>query len=105
MKTITDGKIQVKERTLIPYDIEGKLEDIIIMLQDWETEGGWEGIECESIGYDGAVECYLYKHRPETDGEYNIRMKEMEKQKEKELKKREKRRQQYEALKKEFGDT
>ena len=105
MKIIADGKIQVKEKTLIPYDIEGKLQDIIAMLQDWEIEGGWEGIECESIGYDGAVEYYLYKHRPETDDEYNNRMKEMEKQKQKELKAQEKRRQQYEVLKKEFGGT
>ena len=102
---IEEPRIQVKERTPIPYDIEGKLEDIITMLQDWKTEGGWEGIKCESISYDGAVEYYLYKHRLETDEEYGSRMKRLQKQKEKEKKEREKRRQQYEALKKEFGDT
>ncbi len=100
-----ESRIQVKEKSLIPYDIEGKLEDIIAMLQDWKTEGGWDGIQCEPIGYDGAVEYYLYKHRQETDEEYEARMKRLQKQKEKEQKEREKRRQQYEALKKEFGDT
>lgn len=48
---------------------------------------------------------YLYKHREENDKEYAKRMKELEKQKEQEVKAKDKRRQDYERLKKEFEDT
>jgi hypothetical protein len=100
------NRIQVKETTLIDsYSFEGKLEEIIEMLQDWKNEGEWEGIVIESIGYDGAVEYYLYKHRLETDKEYEKRMKLLEEENRKKVKEKEKRRIQYEMLKKEFGDT
>jgi wyosine [tRNA(Phe)-imidazoG37] synthetase (radical SAM superfamily) len=100
------NRIQVKETTLIDrYIFEGKLEEIIEMLQDWKNEGEWEGVEVKSIGYDGAVEYYLYKHRPETDEEYDKRMKLLEKENRQKVKEKEKRRIQYEMLKKEFEDT
>jgi hypothetical protein len=97
-------KIQVRETLRFDDIFYGKLEYIIEMLQDWKTEGNWEGIDIQSIGYDGAVEYYLYKHRLETDKEYEKRMKELEKQKDKELKQKEKRRKEYLKLKKEFGN-
>jgi hypothetical protein len=73
------NRIQVKETTSIDrYSFEGKLEEIIEMLQDWKNEGEWEGIV---IDYDDDETSYqLYKHRPETDEEYDKRMKEIEKQ-------------------------
>lgn len=94
-------RIQVQERKRYWGDFEGSLESIISSLQS-DLDDGWEGIEVESIGYDGAVEYYLYKHRPETDKEYEKRMKQLEKEKEQKLKAKEKRRKEYEKLKKEF---
>ena len=97
-------RIQVKETERYWGDFEGSLESIISSLQS-DLDDGWEGIEVESIGYDGAVEYYLYKHRLETDKEYEKRMKLLEKEKEQKLKQKEKRRKEYEKLKKEFEDT
>jgi Tfp pilus assembly ATPase PilU len=95
------NRIQVKETTLIDrYIFEGKLEEIIEMLQDWKNEGEWEGIV---IDYDDETSYQLYKHREETDKEYDRRMKEM--QKAENLKAKERRRKEYEKLKKEFEDT
>ena len=94
-------KIQVRETIRLWEDFEGPLEGIISTLQS-NRDDGWEGIDAESIGYDGAVEYYLYRHRLETDKEYEKRMKELEKEKEKKLKAKDKRRMQYEKLKKEF---
>jgi hypothetical protein len=97
-------KIQVRETKWVwGGDFEGPLASIISSLQS-DLDDGWEGIEVQSIGYDGAVEYYLYKHRLETDKEYEKRMKELEKQKEKELKQKEKRRKEYLKLKKEFDN-
>jgi hypothetical protein len=98
------AKIQVKETRRYWGDFEGSLESIISSLQS-DLDDGWEGIEVESIGYDGAVEYYLYKHRLETDKEYEKRMKLLEKEKEKQLKAKERRRKEYEKLRKEFEDT
>jgi hypothetical protein len=96
-------KIQVKETIRLWEDFEGPLESIISTLQS-NLDDGWEGIDVESIGYDGAVEYYLYRHRLETDKEYEKRMKELEKERERKLKAKEERRLQYEKLKAEFGD-
>ena len=75
------------------YSFEGKLEDIIEMLQDWKNEGEWEGIEfIDDCGHQ------LYKHREETDVEVERRTKAEEYDKEN-------RRKQYEKLRKEFEDT
>jgi hypothetical protein len=100
---MTNNKIKVKETVRIDAPFDGKLKDIISQLQDWMTEGEWEGIVEEPYSYDGAVEYYLYKFREETDQEYEKRMEELERQKIKELKAKEKRRKEYEKLKKEFG--
>ena len=99
------NRIQVKETEKYYGDFEGSLESIISQLQS-ELDEGWEGIEMASDqwSYDHEFH-YLYKHRPETDKEYEKRMKGIEKKKAEELKAKERRRKEYEKLKKEFEDT
>jgi hypothetical protein len=77
---MTIKRIQVKETQRYWGDFDGPLDSIIASLQR-ELDAGWEGIEVEHYGYDGAVEYYLYKHREENDKEYNKRMKQLEKEK------------------------
>ena len=101
------NRIQVKETEKYYGDFEGSLESIIYQLQS-ELDAGWEGIEMKyerDYGdcHDHEV-SYLYKHRPETDKEYEKRMKLLEKEKAEKLKAKERRRKEYEKLKKEFGD-
>ena len=100
-------RIQVKETEKYYGDFEGSLESIISQLQS-KLDDGWEGIVTEyerDYGdcHDHEVP-YLYKHREETDKEYEKRMKLLEKEKEEKLKAKERRRKEYENLKKEFGD-
>lgn len=75
-------------------DFEGSIDEVITKLQEIK-EDGWEGIEVnwnyESTSY------YKYKHRLETDIEYNSRLCAAEFDKNK-------RREYYLELKKEFGD-
>ena len=102
------NRIQVKETEKYYGDFEGSLESIISQLQS-ELDAGWEGIETKyerDYGdcHDHEVP-YLYKHREETDKEYEKRMKLLEKEKAEKLKAKERRRKEYEKLKKEFGDT
>jgi hypothetical protein len=79
----------------------GKFSDIKRALDKLEKEG-WEGMECESRGYDGAVEYNLYKHRLETDEERDKRVKALGQKAKKEAIAKEVRRQRYETLRKEF---
>ena len=84
-------KIQVKETQKYYGDIDGKLEDIISSLQA-ELDAGWEGIESEyewDYGGEKYTEYYLYKHREETDKEYEKRMKLLEKEKAEKVKAKE----------------
>ena len=102
------NRIQVKETEKYYGDFEGSLESIIYQLQS-ELDAGWEGIEMKyerDYGdcHDHEVP-YLYKHRPETDKEYEKRMKLLEKEKADKLKAKERRRKEYEKLRKEFEDT
>ena len=102
------ARIQVKETKRYWGDFEGSLESIISQLK-LELDEGWEGIETEyerDYGdcHDHEVP-YLYKHREETDKEYDKRMKLLEKEKAEKLKEKERRRKEYEKLKKEFEDT
>ena len=78
---MTKPRIKVKETEKYWEDFYGTIESIISRLQS-KLDEGWEGISCESYGYDGAVDYYLYKYREETDKEYNKRMKQLEKEKE-----------------------
>jgi hypothetical protein len=101
---MTINKIKVKETTSIDsYSFEGKLEDVIAMLQDFKNEGKWEGIELDE--YYESCSYQLYKHREETDKEYDKRMKLLEKEKAEKVKAKERRRKEYEKLRKEFEDT
>lgn len=77
---MTIKRIKVKETKKYYGDFEGSLESIIASLQI-DLDDGWEGIEIE-YGYHGDPdEYYLYKHREETDKEYEKRMKQLEKEK------------------------
>ena len=81
---MTIKRIQVKETQKYYGDFDGTLEDIISSLQS-ELDAGWEGIVIEyerDYGdcHDQEVP-YLYKHREETDKEYEKRMKQLEKEK------------------------
>ena len=102
------ARIQVKETERYYGDLEGSFDSIISSLRS-ELDAGWEGIEADyEQDYGNSNTCevfYLYKHREETDKEYNKRMKEIEKQKTEKLKEKERRRKEYEKLKKEFGDA
>jgi len=99
------ARIQVKEtKSIDSYSFDGKLEDIIEMLQDWKNEDEWEGIEIE-YDYENGNSYQLYKHCEETDKEYDKRMRLLEKEKSEKLKAKERRRKEYEKLKKEFEDT
>ena len=101
-------RIQIEETVKYLGDFYGPLEHIISDLQS-RLDEGWEGmtVEYERDYYecDDHKVYYLYRHRPETDKEYEKRMKELEKKKEEELKAKERRRKEYEKLKKEFGDV
>jgi len=82
-------KIQVKETQRYSGFFEGSLEGIIAALQA-ELDAGWEGIEVECGGWDTDFdEYYLYKHREETDKEYEERMKQLEKEKAEKVKAKE----------------
>lgn len=95
-------RILVKEYSTHEVFFHGKLADTILMLQEFKNEGGWEGIAIGPYSYDD-YNLYLYKYRPETDKEYDERMKLEEKLKQKNAKNEAKRRKLYEELKKEFG--
>ncbi len=81
---MTIKRIQVKETQRYWGDFDGPLDSIIASLQR-ELDAGWEGIVIEyerDYGdcHDQEVP-YLYKHREETDKEYEKRMKQLEKEK------------------------
>ena len=99
------ARIQVREtKSIDSYSFDGNLEDIIEMLQDWKNEGNWEGVEIE-YDYENGNSYQLYKHCEETDKEYDKRMRLLEKEKSEKIKAKERRRKEYEKLKKEFEDT
>ena len=88
-------KLITETKSIDSYQFEGKLEDIIEMLQDWKNEGGWEGIV-----FFNDCDYQLYKHREETDVEVERRMTRWNEQYYKESRRRE----EYKKLKKEFED-
>ena len=80
---MTIKRIQVKETQKYYGDFDGTLESIIVSLQS-ELDAGWEGIESDwewDYGGEKYIEYYLYKHREETDKEYEKRVKQLEKEK------------------------
>ena len=85
---MTIKRIKVKETQRYWGDLDGSLESIIASLQN-DLDAGWEGIEIESGYYDDPDEYYIYKHREETDKEYEKRMKQLEKEKAEKVKAKE----------------
>jgi hypothetical protein len=88
---MTINKIKVKETQRYWGDFEGSLEGIISQLQA-DLDEGWQGIESDyEYGYYGekSISYNLYKHREETDKEYDKRMKQLEKEKAEKVKARE----------------
>jgi Asp-tRNA(Asn)/Glu-tRNA(Gln) amidotransferase C subunit len=82
---MTTKRIQVKETKEYWGNFVGSFEDIISSLQKCK-DIGWEGLEFRyDINYGN--EYYLYKHREETDEEYDKRVKLLEKEKERKLEK------------------
>jgi hypothetical protein len=79
--------LDVDERTLA-----SNLQDVIDSLKYYQSQG-WQGLQVNYCGDYMGFE--LYKERPETDTEYNNRLKS-------EKLSKERRRQKYEELKKEF---
>ena len=86
-------KLMVKETlSLDKRTLESNLQDVIDSLKYFQSQG-WEGLQ--SYYYDEFMGFELYKERPETDNEYQIRL-------ESEQFCKEARRRKYEELKKEF---
>jgi hypothetical protein len=87
---MTINKIQVRETKGYYGDFDGPLESIIASLQA-DLDAGWEGIESKyDYGYgndERDIVYNLYKHREETDKEYDKRVKLLEKEKERKLEK------------------
>ena len=81
-------KIQVEETQKYWGDFEGSLESIIASLQA-DLDAGWEGIQNEYEQYSDYHSPFLYKHREETDKEYDKRMKQLEKEKAEKVKAKE----------------
>ena len=77
---MTEPRIKVKETQRYWGDFYGSLESIIASLQK-DLNDGWEGIEEYWEQYSDRSVPYLYKHREETDKEYEKRMKQLEKEK------------------------
>jgi len=93
---MTIKRIKVKEIQKYYGDFDGTLESIIVALQA-ELDAGWEGIESDwewDYGGEKYIEYYLYKHREETDKEYDKRMKLLEKEKAEKVKAKERKLQQ-----------
>jgi len=80
----------------IDYDLEGSIDEAIIILQKLK-EAGWENLEYTCGGYDDTYHLYPYKSRLENKTEFERRIEE-------ENRSKEYRRRNYEALKKEFEE-
>jgi hypothetical protein len=89
---MTINKIKVKETTRYWGDFDCSLESIIASLQA-DLDEGWEGIETKYERDYGDCDphkvYYLYKHREETEKEYDKRMKQLEKEKAEKVKAKE----------------
>ena len=88
---MTTNKIKVKETTRYWGDFDCSLESIIASLQA-DLDAGWEGLESDYEQHYGGEKYTiynLYKHREETDKEYDKRMKLLEKEKAEKVKAKE----------------
>jgi hypothetical protein len=96
-------KRQVKEYSyeISYYDLDNTLDEVIESLLTYKKEG-WVGFDVVQDRYSDNKYLKLYKFREETDEEYQERLKVEEEIKIDSEKQKEKRRLQYEQLKKEF---
>ena len=96
-------KKQVKEHSyeISYYDLDDTLDKVIESLLEYKKEG-WVGFDVVQDRYSDNKYLKLYRFREETDEEYQKRLKEEEEIKIDSEKQKEKRRLQYEQLKKEF---
>jgi 3-methyladenine DNA glycosylase/8-oxoguanine DNA glycosylase len=85
---VTKPRIKVEVTKEYYRDFTGSLESIISALQA-ELDAGWEGLKKEWEPYCDYPSFHLYKHREETDKEYDKRMKQLEKEKEEKAKAKE----------------
>jgi hypothetical protein len=93
--------VRVSGLSVYFYDLAGSIDDAIEKFQELKTKGYECFDECENC--DGfTIGLKPYFNREETDAEYQERIR---KDEIREAKLRKQRRQQYEALRKEFGDT
>ena len=92
------NKIKVKETQRYYGPFEGSLESIIASLQA-DLDEGWEGLESDYEQYGEYISYYIYKHREETDKEYDKRMKQLEKEKAEKVKAKERK---FKQLKKDL---
>ena len=95
---MTINKIKVKETQRYWGDFDCSLESIIASLQA-DLDAGWEGIGTEYEQYGDHPSPFLYKHREETDKEYDKRMKQLEKEKAEKVKAKERK---FKQLKKDL---
>ncbi len=75
-------KVQRQLRN-ITYDLEGKVDDVIEILNNLKNHhADFEDFELsvDHAGYDGGIEIYLNGYREETDAEYNKRIKKEERE-------------------------
>jgi hypothetical protein len=89
---MTINKIKVKETQRYYGDFEDFLLESMIASLQADLDAGWEGIESDyEYGYYGekSIVYYIYKHREETDKEYDKRMKLLEKEKAEKVKAKE----------------
>jgi hypothetical protein len=100
-------KIQIEEKYTVNNLIDGNIGDTIAVLEMYKQQG-WQHIEYYSTDiFDDQAHIYiLSRRRPETDQEYEERLKRAElNKKKKQIQKesgKEIRRKQYQKLKKEF---
>lgn len=97
-----EKRILVKETNEIDLEIfTGKFKDLLVLIQEF-IDKKWEGMEL-SRSYEYS-EFIIYRYREENDEEYQTRIEKLKKQKIYEEKAKERRRKQYELLRKEFED-
>ena len=94
------NKIYVREKEWIDTDLFNlTIDELIIELNKYKNQG-YVGFDVEE-GWE-STDFYIYRYRSETDEEYEERLERVLMNEEIELKAKEKRRRQFEKLKKEF---
>ena len=97
------SKKWIRDYDLVDFEIEydQTLNEFMDYIKELINEG-WEAIELVPHKYGDGYLPYLYKTRIETDAEFQARLELEEKEQKKKIKAAERKRRQYEKLKKEF---